>query len=69
MSHKRKRQANKSKRQLLANELVAKNVIANNNGLTSDTFNAKYAFSVMNSKPCIFFLNSASAHKQIFSNN
>ena len=67
MSYKRQRKANKSKRQPLANELVAKNVIANNNCLTSDTFNDQYAFSVMNSKPCIFFLNSASAHKQILS--
>jgi len=69
MNYKRQRQANKTKSTPLANKLAKQNAIANNNGLTSDTFNAEYAFSVMNSKPCIFFLNSASAHRQLFSNN
>ena len=67
MNYKRQRQANKTKSTPLANKLTKQNAIANNNCLTSDTFNAEYAFSVINSKPCIFLLNSASAHRQIFS--
>ena len=64
--HKRQRQQSKAS-QPLANKLVTINRTANQQGLTSDTFDSDFAFSAMNSAPAIFFLGTAGAHRQLFS--